>query len=153
MGDDIAAGLSNPDNNKVKTFADGTKGFKTNLLTGGKTLTLSYNAAAAETVKLRMYLSIKTSNNNSTGFWKHNGSEKMRITVNGVQLTPPAEDLNFKNLGCTVDDASAADNGKLAVPVWADIANIDLQEGANSIVFTVIDTNYSFFICGVALSR
>ena len=153
MGDDIAAGLSNPDNSKVKTFADGTKGFKTNLLTGGKTLTLSYNAAAAETVKLRMYLSIKTSNNNSTGFWKHNGSEKMRITVNGVQLTPPAEDLNFKNLGCTVDDASASDNGKLAVPVWADIANIDLQEGANSIVFTVIDTNYSFFICGIALSR
>ena len=154
MGDDIAAGFSDtPAAKNVKTFADGTVGYKTSCITGGKTLTLSYNAAAAETVKLRMYLSIKTSNNNSTGFWKHNGSEKMRITVNGTQLTPPAEDINFKNLGCTVNDTQADDNGKLAVPVWADIANIDLQEGANSIVFTVIDTNYSFFICGVALSR
>ena len=75
--------------------------------------------------------------------------------MNGVQVTAPAaaNDINFKNVGCTVNDTKADDNGKLAVPVWVEICDVAIQEGENTIVLTVIDTNYSYFICGAGLYK
>ena len=156
---------SNP---TTKEYASGVKGVKSSQLADSKPMTLTYTAAAAGTLKLRMYLSIKVSNNDTfknnngggSGFWYHDNNketpkEKMRITVNGVQVTPPGalEDIDFKAQGCTVGDTKASDSGALSVPIWIDICDVTLQEGENTIQFEIITNSYSFFICGVALSK
>ena len=142
-------------------FADGSKMIKSNALTSGNTCTLTYTATEAKQVTFRMLLSIKVVNNNAgSGFWYHDNTkdtpkEKTRITVNGTKVTPPAaaDDINFKNIGCTVGDTKAADNGALALPVWADVCTVSLAAGENTIVLTIIDTNYSYFFGGAALAN
>ena len=140
----------------TKTYASGIKGLKTSNIKNSDSnkVTLTYTADAAKTVTFRLLVSIKVSNNASTGFWKANdGKEKTRITFNDVKVTPPETDWNFKAAGCTVEDATADDSGKLSVPVWVDICNLELQAGENTIVIEVIDTNFSYFICGAALAN
>ena len=138
-----------------KTFADGTKGLKSGAITGDNKMALTYtNEGAAKTVTFRLFLSVKTVNNEKAGFWKQGDNEKVVIKVNGNKITPPTKDINFKDAGLTVDDTKASDTGALAVPVWIDICSIDLLANAeNTIDLNIVDTNYSFYFCGGGLAN
>lgn len=133
-----------------KEYADGSKCFKSNLLTNGS-ITLQFQSTLPQSFKLKMLISIKIPNINSTGFWKQGSSEKMVFIFNGVQIEAPETDINFKELGCDIEDGVARDSSALSIPVWIDICDIDTVVGVNELSFRMNNTGYSFFIGGLGL--
>ena len=137
-----------------QTYAEGIVGYKFNKTTAVATFT--YTPEAAGTYTLKLLLSPKKGNQASTGFWKQDGAEKTRITVNGVQLEAPENDLDFSV--CTVESATAADGNSwsktaMMEPVWFEIADVTLTAGENTIVVQWIAGSYSYFLCGAAIHK
>ena len=130
-------------------FGNDVKGYKTD----GLKLTLAYNSAEAKKVMFKLLLSVKVKNASLAGFWKSGSKEKTSITVNDVKLDAPEEDFKLDSKGLTEQHATAIDGtSALAVPAWADIIEIDLKAGDNTIVLENHSGDYRFFICGAAIA-
>lgn len=150
LSDDLIDACNNP-NVKAVNYNEGYKGIKSNSITGEYSITLTCTSNKARLMKLQLFLSIKISNISQTGFWYQNNAEKFRVTVNGETVEPPTKDLDFQALGCTEQDPIAIDSTVLSVPVWIDICDINLVAGENIIEFKVINSSYSFFLCGAKI--
>ena len=109
---------------------------------------VSYEAAAAEKVMLQLKIAVKVSNKALTGFWKQDGTEKTRITINGTAVTPGAEP-DFSN----VTDSGVSDSGNISIPEWFDIIEIDLAQGANTIKVEFLTGGYSYYLGGIQLVK
>ena len=108
----------------TKDFA-GEKAFKFNK---AGSVTVSYTAEAAGKAMLQLKIGVKVSNKGKTGFWKQDGTEKTRITINGTAIAAGAEP-DFSN----VKDSGVSDGGNISVPEWFNIIEIDLVAGANAL--------------------
>ena len=109
---------------------------------------VSYTAEAAGKAMLQLKIGVKFSNKGLTGFWKQDGAEKTRITINGTAVTPGAEP-NFEN----VTDSGVSDSGNISIPEWFNIIEIDLVAGANTIKVEFIAGGYSYYLGGIALAK
>lgn len=150
--DDLIDACNNP-SPTVVNYYDGYKGIKSNSLrnSSGYAITLTCTSNKARLMKLQLFLSIKPSNISQTGFWRQNNNEKIRIIINDQVIEAPATDLDFAALGCTEQDPIARDNANLSIPVWIDICDFNLVVGENTIVLTMMSSDYSFFICGAKI--
>ena len=154
---DIKAGLTEGNNLKEKDFNNslpGVKGYKFN--DANTTCTLTYEAAEAGTFAFELLLGVKKGNQAKTGFWYQVDSTqnplpaKDKITVNGKDVVPPEKDVEFSD--ATVE-SDQSDSGTLMVPVWKTVCNVELQQGANTIVLTYLAGGYSLYLCGARLSK
>ena len=109
---------------------------------------VSYEAAAAGKVMLQLKIAVKVSNKALTGFWKQDGAEKTRITINGTAIAAGAEP-DFSN----VTDSGVSDSGNISIPEWFNIIEIDLVQGANTIKVEFIAGGYSYYLGGIALAK
>ncbi len=153
---DVKAALSDQSLTE-KDFGDGVKGYKFKK-TGGVSCTLTYSAAEAKATKLYLQISVKIANNESAGFWRQTaGSDsdkadpKTKITINGTEVTAPAEDINFKNAGLT-ENSTQSDNGTLSLPVYVEITGVNLQQGDNTIKVEYVAGGYAYYLCGAKLA-
>ena len=97
---------------------------------------------------LQLKIAVKVSNKAKTGFWKQDGTEKTRITINGTAVTPGAEP-DFSN----VTDSGVSDSGNISIPQWFNIIEIDLVQGANTIKVEFLTGGYSYYLGGIALAK
>ena len=109
---------------------------------------VSYEAAAAGKVMLQLKIAVKVSNKAKTGFWKQDGTEKTRITINGTAIAAGAEP-DFSN----VTDSGVSDSGNISIPQWFNIIEIDLVQGANTIKVEFLTGGYSYYLGGIALAK
>ena len=109
---------------------------------------VSYQSETAQKVMLQLKIGVKYSNKGVTGFWKQDGTEKTRITINGTAVTPNAEP-DFSN----VKDSGVSDSGNISVPEWFNIIEIDLIAGANTIKVEFLTGGYSYYLGGIALAK
>ena len=128
----------------TKDFA-GEKAFKFNK---AGSVTVSYTAEAAGKAMLQLKIGVKVSNKGKTGFWKQDGTEKTRITINGTAIAAGAEP-DFSN----VKDSGVSDGGNISVPEWFNIIEIDLVAGANTIKVEFLTGGYSYYLGGMALAK
>ncbi len=128
----------------TKDFA-GEKAFKFNK---AGSVTVSYTAEAAGKAMLQLKIGVKVSNKGKTGFWKQDGTEKTRITINGTAIAAGAEP-DFSN----VKDSGVSDGGNISVPEWFNIIEIDLVAGANTIKVEFLTGGYSYYLGGIALAK
>ena len=146
--DEIKANRTNSGWDADKDWGDGVKGFKFNKANGGFTIT--YTADSAQTVKLQLMIAVKYSNRGSTGFWKQGSSDKTSVTLGTVDpVALSGSEPNFAN----VKESTVDDGGKLSVPEWFDICNVNLVEGENTITVTFLTGGYSYYICGARLMK
>jgi hypothetical protein len=142
--EDLEANRTDSGWESTKEFGD-SKAFKFNK---AGSVEVSYESASAQTVLLQLKIAVKYSNRTSTGFWKQSGTEKTRITINGVALTAGAEP-DFSG----AVDSGVSDNGNISTVVWYNIAEINLQEGANTIKVEFLTGGYSYYLGGIALAK
>ena len=128
----------------TKQFGD-NKAFKFNK---AGSITLSYTFESAQKVMLQLRIGVKQSNNAKTGFWEQDGTEKTRITVNGVAVTSGAEPDFTGSVSSNVSD-----NGNISTIEWYNIIEIDLVAGANTISIEYLNGGYCYYIGGIALAR
>ena len=155
--EDIANGLTAGNSLTVKDFNNslpGVKGYKFNSASVNCTLTV--NCEAAGTFDLELLLGVKSGNQSKTGFWYQVDSSqdpkpaKDKITVNGTDVVPPANDVDFSD--CTTA-SDQSDNGTLMVPQWKTVCQVSLNAGENTIVITYLAGGYSLYLCGARLSK
>ena len=107
-------------------------------------------------IRSELLLGVKKGNQAKTGFWYQVDSTqnplpaKDKITVNGKDVVPPEKDVEFSD--ATVE-SDQSDSGTLMVPVWKTVCNVELQQGANTIVLTYLAGGYSLYLCGARLSK
>ena len=159
------ASLTAGADNSEKDFGNGIKGYKWNKTAVSSTLSytaLSATKAATEQAAglkatLSLLISVKDSNKAKTQFWKQitdepeGGTDKTSIKVNDVEVAH-GQEPDFATL-CN-QRSTVSDNGTLTVPVWVDVADIDLTvdaENPNSIVISYLGGGYSYYICGVRI--
>lgn len=142
--EDLEANRSTASWDSTKEFG-GEKAFKFNK---AGYVEVSYESASAQKVLLQLKIGVKVSNKGVTGFWKQDGTEKTKITINGVAVTPGAEP-DFSN----VTDSGVSDSGNISVPEWFNIIEIDLAEGANTIKVEFVTGGYSYYLGGIALAK
>ena len=111
-------------------------------------VTVTYQSASAQKVMLQLKIAVKVSNRAKTGFWKQDGNEKTRITVNGAVVDPGAEP-DFSN----VTDSGVSDNGNISIPEWFNIIEVDLVAGENTIQVEFITGGYVYYLGGIALAN
>ena len=111
-------------------------------------VTVTYQSASAQKVMLQLKIAVKVSNRAKTGFWKQDGNEKTRITVNGAVVDPGAEP-DFSN----ITDSGVSDNGYVSIPEWFNIAEVDLVAGENTIQVEFISGGYAYYLGGIALAK
>ena len=141
---DLEANRTDSSWESTKEFG-GEKAFKFNK---AGSVTVSYTAEAAGKAMLQLKIGVKYSNKGLTGFWKQDGKEKTKITINGTAVTPNAEP-DFSN----VKDSGVSDGGNISVPEWFNIIEIDLVAGANTIKVEFITGGYSYYLGGIALAK
>ena len=159
------ASLTAGADNSEKDFGNGIKGYKWNKTAVSSTLSytaLSATKAATEQAAglkatLSLLISVKDSNKAKTQFWKQitdepeGGTDKTSIKVNDVEVAH-GQEPDFATL-CN-QRSTVSDNGTLTVPVWVDVADIDLTvdaENPNSIVISYLGGGYSYYICGARI--
>lgn len=153
----VKAGLSNASAKEVTGHfvADGAETFTAyKIADTGDKLTLSYEAAAAKKVALKLYMTTKNSNVASCGIWYQGDGQKTKITLNGTELTAPAkaDDKNLQGWGAGTASPDAKDSGSsLSNPVWVTMIEFDLAAGANTIVLEYLGGGYSYWIAGAKL--
>ena len=154
---DIKASLVGPSTLTEKDFNNslpGVKGYKFNKADTNCTLTV--NMAADGTFNLELLLGVKKGNQSKTGFWYQVDSTssplpaKDKVTVNGVDVVPPENDVTFED--ATVE-SDQSDNGTLMVPVWKTVCEVSLKAGDNTIVISYLSGGYSLYLCGAQLSK
>ena len=109
---------------------------------------VKYTAEAAGKAMLQLKIGVKFSNKGVTGFWKQDGTEKTRITINGTAVTPGAEPDFSK-----VTDSGVSDSGNISIPEWFNIIEIDLVAGENTIKVEFLTGGYSYYLGGIALAK
>lgn len=130
-------------------FGDGVKGYKSKDLG----LSLDFNSKESKTAALLLLISIKVSNIARTGFWYQDGVTKTQISINDTPINPPATDIDFTQLDCNNPSPIAKDNNSpLSIPVWIDIARINIVKGSNTLTINNTNASYSYFICGIAIN-
>ena len=142
--EDLEANRTDSGWEATKEFGD-SKAFKFNK---AGSVEVKYTAEAAGKALLQLKIAVKYSNRNSTGFWKQSGTEKTRITINGVALAAGAEP-DFSG----AVDSGVSDNGNISTVVWYDIAEIDLIAGENTIKVEFLTGGYSYYLGGIALAK
>ena len=142
--EDLEANRSDSGWDATKDFG-GEKAFKFNK---AGYVEVKYNAEAAEKVLLQLKIGVKFSNKGKTGFWKQDGTEKTRITINGKAVEAGAEP-DFSN----VTDSGVNDSGTISIPEWFNIIDIDLVAGENTIKVEFLTGGYSYYLGGIALAR
>ena len=154
---DIKAGITEGKTLTEKDFNNSlpeVKGYKFNNATATVTLTVEMEAAGQ--YDLQLLMSVKSGNQSKTGFWTQVDSkddpkpEKDSITVNGIKVTPPAEDVDFTD--CTTA-SDQSDNGTLMVPAWKTVCKVSLNAGENTIVIAYVAGGYSIYLCGAQLIK
>lgn len=154
---DIKAGITEGQTLTEKDFGNSlpdVKGYKFN--NANATVTLTVNLEAAAEVELQLLMGVKSGNQAKTGFWTQVDSssnpkpEKDSITVNGVKVTPPAQDVDFSD--CTTA-SDQSDNGTLMVPAWKTVCSVSLNAGENTIVIAYVAGGYSIYLCGAQLIK
>ena len=142
--EDLEANRTDSGWESTKDFG-GEKAFKFNK---AGSVTVTYTAEAAGKALLQLKIGVKYSNRGTTGFWKQDGTEKTRITINGTAVTPGAEPDFSK-----VTDSGVSDNGNISIPEWFNIIEIDLVAGANTIKVEFLTGGYSYYLGGIALAK
>ena len=144
-------GIEDLENNRTdsgwadsKQFGD-SKAFKFNK-TGS--VAISYSSESAQKVMLQLKIAVKYSNRNATAFWKQNGTEKTRITINGTVLEA-GDEPDFSG----VIDSGVSDTGNISTVVWYNIIEIDLVAGTNTIKIEYLGGGYSYYLGGIALAK
>ena len=148
--------------------ADGTETFTAyKISTKGMTITLNYNSAEAQHVKLELKLATKNSNTSACGIWWQlpNGAQsdvanvvqKTEVSLGGQALPVPEEkSLNYDNLA-NYNPAKSPDakdgSSSLCCPVWVKVIELDLAAGDNSIVVKYLDGGYSYWVAGAQLVK
>ena len=97
---------------------------------------------------LQLKIGVKYSNRSVTGFWKQDGTEKTKISINGVAVTPGAEPDFSK-----VTDSGVSDSGNISIPEWFNIIEVNLNAGENTIKVEFITGGYSYYLGGIALAK
>lgn len=134
--------------------------------TANMAITLNVNSESAQHVKLQLQLTTKHTNASKCGFWWQlpNGKsaledvvQKSKIELGGVALPVPEEkSLNYINFASfnPVESPDAKDNGSaLSNPVWAEVIEMDLAQGENTIKITYLDGGYSYWVAGAKLVK
>ena len=129
-----------------KDWGDAGKGFKFNKVGG---VTLTYNSTAAQRVKLQLKIAVKYSNRSVTGFWAQSGEAetKTEVKLNGAVVKGNEPDFSG------VTESTVDDNGKLSIPEWFDIIELDLVAGENTITISYVAGGYSYYLCGAQLYK
>ena len=109
---------------------------------------VKYTAEAAGKALLQLKIGVKFSNKGLTGFWKQDGTEKTRITINGTAIAAGAEPDFSK-----VTDSGVSDSGNISIPEWFNIIEIDLVAGENTIKVEFLTGGYSYYLGGIALAK
>ena len=149
--DDLTACIPNAASLTKTTYANDIVGYKWNSATNAKAA-FTYEAAEAGKVTFRLLLSAKKGNEANTTFWIYNNAAKTKVYLNDVEIPAPAD--NFNMAACTQESATAKDGtSTMMEPVWFDIADVDLIQGANTIRVEFVAGSYSYFLCGAALAR
>ena len=143
--EDLEANRSTAEWESTKDFG-GEKAFKFNKANGY--VEVKFTAEAAQKALLQLKIGVKVSNKGKTGFWKQDGTEKTRITINGVALEAGAEP-DFSN----VTDSGVSDSGNISIPEWFNIVEIDLVAGENTIKVEFLTGGYSYYLGGIALAK
>ena len=135
--------------------------------TKGMTITLNYNSAEAQHVKLELKLATKNSNTSACGIWWQlpNGAQsdvanvvqKTEVSLGGQALPVPEEkSLNYDNLA-NYNPAKSPDakdgSSSLSCPVWVKVIELDLAAGDNTIVVKYLDGGYSYWVAGAQLVK
>ena len=142
--EDLEANRTDSGWESTKDFG-GEKAFKFNK---AGSVTVTYNAEAAGKALLQLKIGVKFSNKGLTGFWKQDGTEKTRITINGTAIAAGAEP-DFSN----VTDSGVSDSGNISIPEWFNIIEIDLVAGENTIKVEFLTGGYSYYLGGIALAK
>ena len=142
--DDLEANRSDSGWSASKDFG-GEKAFKFNK---AGYVEVKYTAEAAQKALLQLKIAVKVSNKALTGFWKQDGAEKTKITINGVVLEAGAEP-DFSN----VTDSGVSDSGNISIPEWFNIAEVNLVAGENTIKVEFVAGGYSYYLGGIALAK
>ena len=142
--EDLEANRSDSGWSSSKDFG-GEKAFKFNK---AGYVEVKYTAEAAQKAMLQLKIGVKVSNKALTGFWKQDGTEKTRITINGTAVTAGAEP-DFSN----VTDSGVSDSGNISIPEWFNIIEIDLNAGENTIKVEFLTGGYSYYLGGIALAK
>ena len=134
--------------------------------TANMAITLNVNSESAQHVKLQLQLTTKHTNASKCGFWWQlpNGKsaledvvQKSKIELGGVALPVPEEkSLNYTNFASfnPVESPDAKDSGSaLSNPVWAEVIEMDLAQGENTIKITYLDGGYSYWVAGAKLVK
>lgn len=147
--------------------ADGTETFTAyKISTAGMTITLNYNSAEAQHVKLELKLATKNSNTSACGIWwqlpngksgLENVVQKTEVSLGGQALPVPEEkSLNYDNLA-NYNPAKSPDakdgSSSLCCPVWVKVIELDLAAGDNTIVVKYLDGGYSYWVAGAQLVK
>ncbi|MBO4703575.1 MAG: hypothetical protein J5617_01945 [Bacilli bacterium] len=148
--------------------ADGTETFTAyKISTAGMTITLNYNSAEAQHVKLELKLATKNSNTSRCGIWWQlpnnaasdiaNVVQKTEVSLGGQALPVPEEkSLNYDNLA-NYNPAKSPDakdgSSSLCCPVWVKVIELDLAAGDNTIVVKYLDGGYSYWVAGAQLVK
>ena len=143
--EDLEANRSESGWDTSKDFG-GEKAFKFNK--AGGYVEVKFTAEAAQKALLQLKIGVKFSNKGKTGFWKQDGTEKTRITINGVALEAGAEP-DFSN----VTDSGVSDSGTISIPEWFNIAEVNLIAGENTIKVEFLTGGYSYYLGGIALAK
>ena len=133
----------------------------------GMTITLNYNSAEAQHVKLELKLATKNSNTGRCGIWWQlpNGAasdvanvvQKTEVSLGGTPLPVPEEkSLNYDNLA-NYNPAKSPDakdgTSSMCCPVWVKVIELDLAAGDNTIVVKYLDGGYSYWVAGAQLVK
>ncbi len=148
---DFTACVPNAASLTSTTYADDIVGYKWNNATNAKAA-FTYEAAEAGKATFRLLLSAKKGNEANTTFWIYNNAAKTKVYFNDVEVPAPAD--NFNMSACATESATAKDgNSTMMEPVWFDIMDVDLIQGANTIRVEFVAGSYSYYLCGAALAR
>ena len=129
-----------------KDWGEAGKGFKFNKAGG---FTLTYESASAQKVTLALKISVKYSNKDITGFFAQTGEApvKTELKLNGTAVTGAEPDFSG------VTESTVEDSGKLSIPEWFDIIELDLVQGTNTISISYVAGGYSYYMCGAQLVK
>ena len=148
---DLTAAIPNASKLTSTTYENEIVGYKWNNATNA-IANFTYEADAAKTVTFRLLLSPKKGNEAATGFWRQGTTAKTKVTVNTTEVTAPEKDVDFTV--CKTESASGKDgNSVMMQPAWFDIANVELQQGTNTITVAFLTGGYGYYLCGGALAN
>lgn len=143
---------------KVDNATDGTKEIK---FAKNDTITLTYTAAAAETVEIEINSAYKLENVEKQFFCDDNFTkDRYVITLNGETVAQDYNNLGEEGKSCSAADVGCNAEGTfsdgssvISNYVWVEFADLALKAGENTIVITGNHGGYTPWIRNVRLVK